>query len=183
MTWPPASPSREISTWWRLASDCISGIARDSTLTMNRLGDSPKKAASKRTGASGCIEGQRTPMPPSRQHSASATSIPPSAQSWADGGMLVALAECCLLGGIGVRCPSMQPEAPVRLDAAFFGESPSRFIVSVLSRAMPEMQSLARRHHVEISLLGLAGGQVIEFEGQFRVSLAEMRQAWEGTVN
>jgi phosphoribosylformylglycinamidine synthase len=106
-----------------------------------------------------------------------------SAHDCADGGMLVALAECCLLGGIGVRCPSVQPEAPVRLDAAFFGESPSRFIVSVPSRAMPEMQSLARRHHVEISLLGLAGGQVIEFEGQFRVSLAEMRQAWEGTVN
>ncbi len=106
-----------------------------------------------------------------------------SAHDCADGGMLVALAECCLLGGIGVRCPSLRPEAPVRLDAAFFGESPSRFIVSVPSRAMPEMQSLARRHHVEISLLGLAGGQIIEFEGQFRVSLAEMRQAWEGTVN
>ena len=70
--------------------------------------------------------------------------------------------------------------APVRLDAAFFGESPSRFIVSVPSRAMPEMQTLARRHHVEISLIGLAGGDAIEFEGQFKVSLAEMREAWEG---
>ncbi len=25
----------------------------------------------------------------------------------------------------------------------------------------------------------MAGGQTIEFEGQFRVSLEEMRQAWE----
>jgi phosphoribosylformylglycinamidine synthase len=106
-----------------------------------------------------------------------------SAHDCSDGGMLVALAECCLLGGIGVRCPSIRPEAPVRLDSAFFGESPSRFIVSVPSRAMPEMQTLARRHHVEISLLGLAGGDVIEFEGQFRVSMAEMRQAWEGDLN
>jgi phosphoribosylformylglycinamidine synthase len=105
-----------------------------------------------------------------------------SSHDCSDGGMLVALAECCLLGGIGVRCPPIKPEAPVRMDAAFFGESPSRFIVSVPSRAMPEMQTLARRHHVEISLLGLAGGDVIEFEGQFRLSLAEMRQAWEGHV-
>jgi phosphoribosylformylglycinamidine synthase len=105
-----------------------------------------------------------------------------SAHDCSDGGMLVALAECCLLGGIGVRCPPIKPEAPVRMDAAFFGESPSRFIVSVASRAMPEMQTLARRHHVEISLLGLAGGDVMEFEGQFRLSLAEMRQAWEGDV-
>jgi phosphoribosylformylglycinamidine synthase len=105
-----------------------------------------------------------------------------SAHDCSDGGMLVALAECCLLGGIGVRCPPLSPEAPVRLDAALFGESPSRFIVSVQSRAMPEMQTLARRHHVEISLLGLAGGESIEFEGQFKLSLAEMRQAWEGDM-
>jgi phosphoribosylformylglycinamidine synthase len=105
-----------------------------------------------------------------------------SAHDCAEGGMLVALAECCLLGGIGVRCPAIRPESPLRMDAAFFGESPSRFIVSLPSRAMPELQSLARRHHVEISMLGLAGGHSLEFEGQFRLSLEEMRQAWEGAV-
>jgi phosphoribosylformylglycinamidine synthase len=105
-----------------------------------------------------------------------------SAHDCAEGGMLVALAESCLLGGIGVRCPGLRPESPLRMDAAFFGESPSRFIVSLSSRAMPELQSLARRHHVEISLLGLAGGDAIQFEGQFRLSLEEMRQAWEGAV-
>jgi phosphoribosylformylglycinamidine synthase len=105
-----------------------------------------------------------------------------SAHDCAEGGMLVALAECCLLGGIGVRCPAIRPETPLRMDAAFFGESPSRFIVSLSSRAMPELQSLARRHHVEISLLGLAGGESIEFEGQFRLPLAHIRQAWEGAL-
>ena len=105
-----------------------------------------------------------------------------SAHDCADGGMLVALAESCLLGGIGVRCPAIREESQLRLDAAFFGESPSRFIVSVPSRAMPELQSIARRHHVEISLLGLAGGDAIEFEGQFKVALSDLRQAWEGSV-
>ncbi len=105
-----------------------------------------------------------------------------SVHDCAEGGMLVALTECCLLGGIGVRCPALRPEPPLRLDAAFFGESPSRYIVSVPSRAMPELQSLARRHNVELSLLGLAGGDVIEFEGQLKLSLADLRQAWEGTL-
>ncbi|TME24167.1 MAG: phosphoribosylformylglycinamidine synthase subunit PurL [Chloroflexi bacterium] len=105
-----------------------------------------------------------------------------SAHDCAEGGMLVALAECCLLGGIGVRCPAIRPEPPLRLDAAFFGESPSRYIVSVTSRAMPELQSLARRHHVELSLLGLAGGDILEFEGQLRLTLAELREAWEVMV-
>ena len=115
-------------------------------------------------------------------HTAAQSGYLRSAHDCADGGMLVALAEACLLGGIGVRCPSLRPEAPLRLDAAFFGESPSRYIVSVPSRAMPELQSLARRHNVEIALLGLAGGDAIEFEGQFRLSLAELRQAWEGDI-
>ena len=48
---------------------------------------------------------------------------------------------------------------------------------------MPELQTLARRHHVEISLLGLAGGEALEFEGQFKLSLAEMREAWEGALS
>jgi phosphoribosylformylglycinamidine synthase len=106
-----------------------------------------------------------------------------SAHDCAEGGMLVALAECCLLGGVGVRCPAVRPEAPLRLDAAFFGESPSRYIVSVPSRAMPELQSLARRHNVELSLLGLTGGDVLEFEGQLKLPLAEIRHAWEALVN
>jgi phosphoribosylformylglycinamidine synthase len=105
-----------------------------------------------------------------------------SAHDCAEGGMLVALAECCLLGGLGVRCPAVRPEPPLRLDAALFGESPSRYIVSVPSRAMPEMQSLARRHNVELSLLGLAGGDFLEFEGQLKVSLAELRMAWESML-
>jgi len=106
-----------------------------------------------------------------------------SAHDCAEGGMLVALAECSLLGDIGVRCPAIRPESPLRLDAAFFGESPSRYVVSVPSRAMPEMQSLARRHHVELSLLGLTGGDTLEFEGQLKLSLGELRQAWEAMLS
>ena len=82
-----------------------------------------------------------------------------------------------------MRCPAIRPEPPLRLDAAFFGESPSRYIVSVPSRAMPEMQSLARRHNVELSLLGLAGGDMFEFEGQLKVSLGELRVAWEALIS
>jgi phosphoribosylformylglycinamidine synthase len=102
-----------------------------------------------------------------------------SAHDVADGGMLVALAECCLLGGVGVRGPALKPDDGLRVDAAFFAESQSRYVVSAASRSMPELQTLARKHRVEIQLLGLAGGEAIEFEGQLRVNLGELRQAWE----
>jgi hypothetical protein len=38
---------------------------------------------------------------------------------------------------------------------------------------------MARRHHVEMLLLGLSGGDDIEFEGQLTVSLDTLRAAWE----
>ena len=103
-----------------------------------------------------------------------------SAHDLAEGGLLVALAESCLLGNLGAVCPPLRPDEGVRLDAALFGESQGRFLLSAGSRAMPELQTLARRHHVEIQLLGLAGGEQLEFEGQLRVSLEDLRKAWEG---
>jgi phosphoribosylformylglycinamidine synthase len=103
-----------------------------------------------------------------------------SAHDVAEGGMLVALAECCLLGGVGVRCPALRPEDDLRLDSQFFGESQGRFIVSAAPRAVPELQGMARRHHVEMLLLGLSGGDSIEFEEQFQVQLDGLRRAWEG---
>jgi len=102
-----------------------------------------------------------------------------SAHDVAEGGMLVALAESCLLGGVGVRCPPLQPEGDLRLDSLFFAESQGRFVISAASRAVPELQGMARRHHVEMLLLGLSGGDCIEFEGQFKARLDSLRRAWE----
>lgn len=102
-----------------------------------------------------------------------------SAHDVAEGGLLVALAETCLLGGIGARCAGVQPDEELRMDAVFFGESQGRFVISTTSRAMPELQGLARRHKVELTVLGLAGGERIEFERQLSVPLASLREAWE----
>jgi phosphoribosylformylglycinamidine synthase len=111
---------------------------------------------------------------------AAAAGLLRSCHDVAEGGLLVALAESCLLGGLGVRCPELRLEEGERLDAAFFAETQGRFIVSAPSRAMPQLQTLARSHKVEIQLLGMAGGDVLEFEGQLRVGLADLREAWEG---
>ncbi|MDQ6918288.1 MAG: hypothetical protein M3Z98_02895, partial [Candidatus Dormibacteraeota bacterium] len=61
-----------------------------------------------------------------------------------------------------------------------FGETQGRFVVSAPSRSMPELQNLARRHRVEIQLLGLTGGDDLEFEGEFSVPLTELGKAYYG---
>ncbi len=103
-----------------------------------------------------------------------------SAHDVSEGGMLVTLAESCLLGGRGVRCPPLGMQLALRMDAAYFGETQGRFIVSAPSRSMPALQNLARRHRVEIQMLGLSGGDELEFEGDFKVGLEALRSAYEG---
>ena len=105
-----------------------------------------------------------------------------SAHDVAEGGMLVALAECCLLGGRGARCRALRPEDGVRLDAAFFGETQGRFVLGVEPGAVPAVRRLASDHGVELAVLGEAGGDIVEFEGQLRVPLSELREAWEGAL-
>ena len=102
-----------------------------------------------------------------------------SAHDVAEGGMLVALAECCLWGNLGVSCPELRADSGQRLDALFFGESQGRFIVSASSRAVPELQTLAKRHHVEVQMLGMAGGTDLEFTNQLKVSLGTLRTGYE----
>jgi phosphoribosylformylglycinamidine synthase II len=113
---------------------------------------------------------------------AAAAGLLRSAHDVAEGGTLVALAECCLLGGRGARCGTLKPERDVRLDAAFFGESQGRFVVSATARSVPALQQLARGHGVRLTLLGMTGGDRIEFDGQLRVPLQELREAWEGAL-
>jgi len=85
-------------------------------------------------------------------------------------------------GGGGGRWRARLRDGDLGLDAAFYAGSEGRFIVGAASRAMPELETLARKHDVEVQLLGLAGGAAVEFEGQVHAPLDGLRAAWEGAL-
>jgi phosphoribosylformylglycinamidine synthase len=86
-----------------------------------------------------------------------------NAHDIAEGGLAVALAECCLAGGIGAR-------VEVALDV--FGEAPGRgFVVSGPARALEGLQ-----------IIGGVGGDELEIVGQLKVPVSELRTAWEGAL-
>jgi phosphoribosylformylglycinamidine synthase len=101
-----------------------------------------------------------------------------SAHDVSDGGLLVALAECCILGGMGARCGHPALDG-LSLAGFLFGESQSRFVLGVPSRAMPEMMNLGRRHLVPVQMLGVVGGEHLVLESVLNLSLEELRFAWE----
>ena len=105
-----------------------------------------------------------------------------AAHDCADGGLAVALAECCLattvgLGARGVEFGGGDPRA--RLDAALFGEAQSRFVVGVPDeKALVQLEVLAAEVGVPLVTLGRAGGGRFQL-GPIDVSLGELYEAYE----
>jgi phosphoribosylformylglycinamidine (FGAM) synthase-like enzyme len=75
----------------------------------------------------------------------------------------VALAECCLAGGIGAKI-----ELPE--DFELFGEAPGRaFIASGPPEQLTEFQSI-----------GVVGGQELEISGRLKLPITELRRVRDG---
>jgi phosphoribosylformylglycinamidine synthase len=89
-----------------------------------------------------------------------------SAHDVAEGGLAVALAECCLAGGIGA---AIDFGAPVD-EPALFGEGPGAFVVSGPREALARFGGAA---HV----LGTVGGDSLRIEGVLDVALDDLSRA------
>ena len=98
-----------------------------------------------------------------------------SAHDCSDGGLAVALAESCILGGIGATLTA-RPEG--RWDAALFGEAPSRIVVSVDPGRLPSLRRIAARHDVPVLRLGRVGGDRLHAGRLLNVPLADASSAW-----
>lgn len=92
-----------------------------------------------------------------------------SSHDSSDGGLAVALAECCITSGLGAEL-SVQDQ-PSRLDRALFGEGGARVVVSVKSEQMEGWQSLIQRHP-DVPLQAL--GRVVD-QPRLRFDLAGQR--------
>src|SRR5262249_16868123 len=74
-----------------------------------------------------------------------------SAQDCSEGGLAIALAECCIGTGLGAQVdipPTATALSPFADIATLFSESASRVVVSVAPEAEAELLSLAARHGV-----------------------------------
>ena len=86
-----------------------------------------------------------------------------SAHDCSDGGLAVALAECCILGETGFRLQG-PVESLGRWDQALFGEKQSRIVVAVERGRMHLMEDLATANGAPVSLIGYTGGDALRIE-------------------
>lgn len=103
-----------------------------------------------------------------------------SAHDIAEGGLAVALTECCVGGpekplGVKVDLPEM-----MRPDARLFGESQSRIIVSVKERDLGRLEAIAQKEGVPVQALGEVGGSRFVIQPLIQLAVDELKSIWSG---
>lgn len=74
-----------------------------------------------------------------------------SCQDVSDGGLAVALSECALMGGVGVR---VETEGDISPEAFFFGESQSRLVISTLPQYEDTIKNICEHYDIPLTRLG-----------------------------
>jgi phosphoribosylformylglycinamidine (FGAM) synthase-like enzyme len=111
-----------------------------------------------------------------------------SAHDCSDGGLSVALAECCFstLGRVAVGASVELKSGEVSTEALLFGESPSRVILSFDESQRTRMERIAAQAAAPFRIIGRAGGDrlTISADGDEHISqpLAELETLWRNAL-
>ena len=101
-----------------------------------------------------------------------------SAHDVSEGGLAVALTECCVAGPgrpLGVR---IELHEMMRADALLFGESQSRIIVSVKGKNLNRLKEIAEKEEAPMQVIGEVGGARFVVQPMIRVSVEELKAVW-----
>jgi phosphoribosylformylglycinamidine synthase len=121
-----------------------------------------------------------------------------SAHDCSEGGLAVALAECCmsqlsarntprLVGAtVDLKAALDKTEvSTVRLDALLFGETQHRVVVTCADLDTPKLVERARRMGVPAARIGTVGGTDLSVKGldiEFRLPVRELHEGWWNAI-
>jgi phosphoribosylformylglycinamidine synthase II len=102
-----------------------------------------------------------------------------SAQDISDGGLAVALAECCFGRGVGA---TVNIESGLRTDSLLFGETQSRIIISALEGNKKRISGLAGEYGIQVSRIGKTGGDSLKINDLIDLPVQKLRDIYEGVI-
>ena len=106
-----------------------------------------------------------------------------SAHDCSEGGLAVALAECCISSSMSIVGAKITlPAYTMRRDALLFGESQSRIVVSVAKEDISVFMSIAEKHDAPAVVIGKVGGERLKIDGLIDIPVDELKAAWKGSL-
>ena len=102
-----------------------------------------------------------------------------SAHDCSEGGIAVALAECCISGNLGAK---VELEENIRKDALLFGETQSRILVTVNPSDLPVLLAIADQLGVDCQQIGRVEGNKLEIvvagNKEIDLPVKDMEKCW-----
>ena len=105
-----------------------------------------------------------------------------SAHDISDGGLAVALAECCMGGPDKPLGARIELREMMRPDALLFGESQSRIVVSVKEKDLSRLRQIAAREGAPLQVLGEVGGSRLALQPLVQLPVEELKSIWAGAL-
>jgi phosphoribosylformylglycinamidine synthase len=101
-----------------------------------------------------------------------------SAHDCAEGGLAVALAECCIAGRNGAEIRLPQPPTAEQL----FGEAPSRIVLTTAAEECEQVRQRLENAGVPALVLGRVAGEALVIEGALSLPVSALEDTWEHTL-
>lgn len=105
-----------------------------------------------------------------------------SAHDISEGGVVSAIAECCIINqeekiGCEVEIPIKS-----RTDLSLFSESQSRVIITVSKEKTSELENELKLMKLKFTKLGLVGGTILKFKDLFEITVKEISDIYYNTI-
>jgi phosphoribosylformylglycinamidine synthase subunit PurL len=109
-----------------------------------------------------------------------------SAHDISDGGLAVALSECCFLGAAGATGAIIHMDEKIRADALLFGEAQARIIVSMDPQNLKKLENVAARHGVPAKIIGRVASESLNItvDGQqlIQQKTSALQAVWQEAI-
>ncbi len=105
-----------------------------------------------------------------------------AAHDCSEGGLAVALAECCMSDQNNMIGAKITLVPGIRADAALFGESQSRIIVTCKKENLCKIEELAIENNLVCNELGVVGGDNLEIANLINLPVEQLSQTWRSAI-
>ncbi|MBN1687806.1 MAG: phosphoribosylformylglycinamidine synthase subunit PurL [Candidatus Omnitrophica bacterium] len=107
-----------------------------------------------------------------------------SCHDMAEGGLSVALSECCFnpKGYLGANVPKLQRQNDLREDALYFGESQSRVVISVDPKNREKLEKLAEKMKIPFFQIGKVEGDSLKIEERIDEKVGTLAAIYEQAI-
>ena len=104
-----------------------------------------------------------------------------SAHDISDGGLAIALAECCIAGGNNLGA-NIVISRKIRDDELLFGETQSAIIVTISESDLMRIEEVSGKFQIPCETIGKVSGNSLSINSFFDIAVSKMRKIYESAL-